>query len=182
MKLHAILTAMVVMVGVSVASAQTLQIDPVHSSMLFKVRHMDAGHVYSRFNNPTGTVTLGDNPSFNVQVNTTDVDTNNNKRDDHLRSPDFFNVKEFPTMSFKSTEVKATDDGFDVTGELTIMGQTKTINVKIARVGQITDQQGKTRAGFETSFKLNRTEFGMKPGMGVGDEVEVIFAFEAVSQ
>ena len=169
----------------SLAQAATtkFQVDPVHSFVIFRIKHMDTGHVYGRFNEPNGTITIDDadptKSSFTLEVQTQKVDTGVQKRDDHLRSPDFFNAKQFPTIKFASKEVKKTDKGYEVTGDLTIHGVTKPITVNLEQTGQ--GSMGPRQIiGFETTVDLKRSDFGMKTMIGpAADDVRLIISLEA---
>ncbi|HEV8001076.1 MAG TPA: YceI family protein, partial [Planctomycetaceae bacterium] len=119
------------LVGTGVASAQETEeyaVDPDHSGVSFKISHLGLSWVQGRFDDFSGRFTLDrQNPancSFQLAAKTEGVDTNNRKRDDHLRSPDFFNAKQFPVISFKSTAVRPAKEGFEVTGDLTLHGAT----------------------------------------------------------
>jgi polyisoprenoid-binding protein YceI len=167
-------------------AGDTYKVDPVHSTVLFKVKHFGVGYVYGRFNKFAGTVSFDDaNPadsSIAVTVNTSSVDSGNQGRDQHLRGPDFFNVKEFPEVTFKSTAVKKIDDhNYEVTGDLTLLGVTKPITAKVERIGTATDPRGGQRSGIEAVFTIKRLDYGMKfmPD-ALGDEVTVTAALEGV--
>ena len=161
-------------------------VDSVHSTIIFAIGHAKAANFYGRFNDPTGSITFDPNDvesaSFEISVKAENIDTANKDRDDHLRGPDFFKVRQFPTIDFKSTSVKpAGDDLFTVEGELTMHGVTKAVTVEMELIGQSETRMGK-KIGFETTFKIMRTDFGMdtyaKSGM-LGDEVKLIVAIEA---
>src|SRR5262249_15611538 len=121
-------------------------------------------------------------------VKTASVDTNEPKRDTHLKSPDFFDVEKFPAMTFKSTRVvKKSDTQFDVTGTFTLHGVSKEITLTVTLVGFVKDPWGNERVGFETKTALNRKEFGLVwnktldgGGLLVGDSVDVAITIEAV--
>jgi len=169
-------------------ATETFKVDAVHSTALFRVHHLGAGRFWGRFNDLSGTITTGEGGTglaLDVTINTESVDTSNQKLDDHLRSPDFFNAKEFPTMTFKSTAVRPAGSGtFDVTGDLTIRGKTKSITARVEWTGTASMGMGK-RCGFEARFTISRSEFevmyGVENGM-VGDEVDVIVGLEAVQR
>jgi polyisoprenoid-binding protein YceI len=169
-------------------AADTYDIDPVHSAFLFKVSHLGVSYSYGRFNESSGAFTLdADDPANNrieIEVKTGSIDTNNEKRDNHLRSPDFFNTAEYPTMTFKSTSFKKVDDSrFEVTGDLTIHGVTKSVSVTAELVGIAADPKGDTRAGLQTVFTIDRTDYGMDQMVGpVGAEVELTISLEGVRQ
>ena len=159
--------------------------DPVHSFVVFKIRHMGTSWVYGRFNEPVVSLEAGDEgtgvTSVNFVVGTAKVDTGNEKRDQHLRSPDFFNAKQFEEISFKSTAAKAVDaDTTEVTGDLTLHGVTKPVTVKVMRVGHGKGLQKEDIAGYEATISLKRSDYGMTNMVGpVGDEVALTIAVEA---
>lgn len=164
------------------------KVDPIHSGVTFRVKHLGVGYIHGRFDKLGGTFTFDDKNSadmtFEMQVPADSIDTNNAGRDRHLRGPDFFNVKEFPAIAFKSTEVKpAGENTYDVAGDLTMHGVTKPIHAKIEHVGTGKDPRGGVRCGFEATFTINRSDFEMKNMLqGIGDEIRVIVAFEGVPQ
>lgn len=167
------------------AASDTYTIDPAHSYMVFRVKHMDVGWAYGRFNEFSGTVNLDEaNPaacSVNVEVKTASVDTGIGKRDDHLRTPEYLDVAQFPKMTFASTAVKKTGEGqFEVTGNLTFHGQTKPVTAKFERTGTGKDRGGKPLVGFEATFTIKRTDFGQKVEPKIlGDDVRVTLSVEA---
>lgn len=170
------------------ASAQTYQIDPVHTSLIFRVKHMNTAYVYGRFNQVTGTVVLDEaNParsSVTIEVDANSVYTGNEQRDNHLRSPDFLNVRQFPTMRFVSTQVSRVNaDTVRVRGNLTIRSVTRPITADVVLTGKGRNPQGKEIIGFETTFTIRRSEFGIRYGLpGLGDEVRVTLSVEAGRQ
>ena len=178
-----LLTATVLFGAASPALAQNYELDPGHTSVYFKIKHLDVSYVFGRFNDVEGQYTLGDDPSFQFTVQTESVDTGNQKRDDHLRSPDFFNAKQFRTITFQSTSVSETDDGYEVTGDLTLHGQTNEITVPLEKVGEGEDPWGGYRTGFATEFTIKRSDYGMDQMLEmVGDEVTLMISFEGKRQ
>lgn len=178
----AAVAVLAMMMAQAPAMAQTTQwkADPVHSSVVFKIQHMGVSHVWGRFNQLEGAYATGDNPRFSFTVRADSVDTGNAKRDDHLRSGDFFNVKQFPVVTFTSTKATPIEGGYEVTGDLTLHGVTKPITVKLMKVGE-QEVQGKMRSGFDTSFTIKRSEYGMTNMVGpVGDEVQLHVAIEGI--
>jgi polyisoprenoid-binding protein YceI len=182
------LVASMLLWGISAAmpaSAQTYQIDPVHSSLLFRVKHMDTAYVYGMFTSMKGTVVVDEaNParsSINIEVDANSVYTHNEQRDNHLRSPDFFNTRQFPTITFKSTQVRRINaNTVQVRGDLTIRGVTRPITANVTLTGKGKNPQGKDIIGFETTFTIRRSEFGIRYGLpGLGDEVQVTLSIEA---
>ncbi len=169
-------------------AAKTYKIDPVHSSALFRIKHNNASYFHGRFTDISGTVVYDEaNPagsSVEVTIKAESVDTGNGKRNDHLKSPDFFNAAEIPVLSFKSKGVKkgSAKEELEVTGDLTIHGVTKPLTAKVAHTGTGKGQGGEV-AGFETVFTIKRTDFGMKYMVGpLGDEVQVTISLEGQIQ
>jgi polyisoprenoid-binding protein YceI len=179
----AVLLAMLAFSAVAQA-ADTYKIDPVHSTALFRIQHAGAGYLYGRINGPEGTLNVDDSDptktSFDVTLQVKNIDTNNAQRDTHLKSPTFFSAEEFPTLTFKSTAVKAAGDNkLDVTGDLTIHGQTKSVTVTLDHTG--TSNMMGNRIGYEGTFTIKRSDFGMNAMQGgVGDEVRIIISLEGV--
>lgn len=170
-------------------AADTYKVDPVHSFVTFRVHHLGAGYTYGRFNEPAGEVVIDEaapeNSKINVTIQAEKVDTGHAGRDAHLRKADFFSAAEFPEIKFASTTVKKVDDKtWEVTGDLSLHGVTKSITVTLNRTGTGKGMQGETRTGVETSpFKIKRTDFGMTNMVGpAGDEVTLVVALEAIRQ
>jgi len=166
----------------------TFQVDPVHSSLVFHVRHADASRFWGRFNSFSGSLTVDaekpEQSSVVVEVQAESVDTANQGRDQHLRGPDFFNAKEFPVVVFESTKVAGSEKGFRVTGELTLLGVTKEVTTQAEFVGYSESERFKKRTGYEVRFKIRRSEFGMNYMVGpmLGDEVELIFSLQGMAE
>src|SRR3954447_21767447 len=151
------------------ANADAYKVDPVHSFALFSIHHFNAGNVWGRFNEPAGSFTLDPDPAkaaFNVELKVANLDTANARRDTDLKGPDWFNARQFPTITFKSTAVKkgegAQGNRLEVTGDLTIRGVTKSVVVPVEVTGTAADPFGKTRAGIEATVTIKRADFGMK--------------------
>jgi polyisoprenoid-binding protein YceI len=188
----------VVLLSLAIASrplavqAENYSIDPAHTSAIFGISHMGFSYTYGRFNKVAGSYVLDEaNPaesSFELTIDAASIDTNDGKRDEHLRSPDFLSVKEFPTITFKSTGLSAeqNDKGetlYQVTGDLMMHGVTRpvTLPLKLLKVGPGMD--GKQRSGFICETRLARSEFGMtKMIPGVGDDVAVTISFEGIAE
>jgi polyisoprenoid-binding protein YceI len=168
-------------------AADNYAIDPSHSSVYFKISHVGLSNVYGRFNEFSGGFTTDSTDtgkwSFNMTIKAESIDTNNKQRDDHLRSPDFFNVKQFPTMVFKSTSVNPVKGGWSVTGDLTFHGVTKPVTFTLTGGKQIEFPKGVQRTGFSTEFNLKRSDFGMDKFLDMlGDEVLVAISFEGTKK
>ena len=162
------------------------KIDDTHSMGLFRVQHFGAGMFWGRFDGVTGTITTSGTPieniSFNVTIDTNSISSANKDLDGHLRSPDFFSVKEFPEMNFKSTSAKKLEGNmWEVAGTITIHGVTKPHTVQMELTGQSESARGK-KIGFEAVFTIDRSEFGMTYGIeknAIGKNVRIIVALEA---
>jgi polyisoprenoid-binding protein YceI len=164
-------------------ASETWTIDDVHSMALFRVQHMGAGMFWGRFDGVTGTITTGEGSvAFDVTIDTGSVSSGNDKLNGHLKSPDFFSVKEFPTMTFKSTKaVRGADGMWDVTGDLTMHGVTKPVTAKVEQTGRMKGRGGEA-IGFEAIFTVDRSQFGMNYGVekgAIGKDVRVIVGLEA---
>jgi polyisoprenoid-binding protein YceI len=166
------------------AAVETYKIDPVHSSIGFSIRHVFSP-VPGAFTKFSGEIKVDrDNPANNQVEATIDVpsiDTRNQKRDEDLRSPRFFDATKFPTASFKSKSwTKTGEDTFDVAGELTIRGVTKDVVLKVKSLGFGPGMMGKPVSGWEATTTLNRNDFGIStyPKL-LGDEVPITITIEA---
>ena len=170
------------------AAAETYTVDSEHTYILFKVKHVNIGNSYGRFNGAVGRFTVDDAVSGNnfieMTVNAADVDTDVDKRDGHIRGPDFLNAEKYKHISFKSTAINPVDENtFEVTGDLTLLGKTRSITVNVRQTGAGKDPWGNYRRGFETVFTINRSEWGMDFMLsGVSDAVELIVSVEGVRE
>jgi polyisoprenoid-binding protein YceI len=173
---------LVAVLGATPARADDFTVDAVHSSVTFKISHLGLSFVHGRFNEFSGGFTLDADAgkcAFNLAIKVDSIDTNNSKRDEHLRSPDFFNAKQFSAISFKSTGVKAIKDGYEVKGDLTMHGVTKPVTFALVGGRKAEFPKGVQRTGFSTDLMLKRSEFGMdKFADALGDEVHIAVSFE----
>ncbi|MCC5908556.1 MAG: YceI family protein [Balneolaceae bacterium] len=140
--------------------------DPTHSEVQFKVKHLVISTVTGNFGSFDGQIEADDDHFENAEASfTADIDsisTNNNDRDQHLKSDDFFNAEKFPQLKFESTKFDKVDDGqYKVTGDLTIRDITKEVVLDVVHGGTVGDPYGQTKAGFEVSGSINRKEFGL---------------------
>lgn len=166
-------------------AADDYKVDPNHSSVSFKISHGNLSSVHGRFDKVSGQFTIDEadpsKSSFEFTLQTNSIDTNNPGRDRHLRSPDFFNADQFPSITFHSTSVKPVDGGYEVTGDLTMHGTTKSITVNLKGGNKVQPPRGNQRTGFVTDFTLKRSDFGVGSakfnGM-LGDEVPVSIGIE----
>lgn len=159
--------------------------DLVHSSVSFKARHLDISWIHGRFNEVEGKFSLDrqdpTKSTFQLTIKADSVDTANAARDEHLRQPDYFDTKQFPTIEFKSTSVKAIDGGYEVTGDFTMHGKTKEVTFLLMGGKEHTFKDVK-RVAFSTELKLKRSDFGFdKNAIGpIGDEAIIIIDCEGM--
>ncbi len=171
----------------AVASAPAqYKIDPVHSSLVFKVRHMGITDIYGRFNEFSGGLAfdpenLGESQiAFTAEAKS--IDTANGKRDEHLRGPDFFNSVQFPRITFATTSITkgGAEDEYDLKGEFELLGKQLPIEVEVEMNGAAEGRDGSKLIGFTAEFTIKRSLFGMDYGIGnLGDEVDVVLSIQA---
>lgn len=185
-QLTAALTSLLFLPGLLNAAPETYQVDPVHSFLIFKVRHFNVGNAYGEFNDFKGSFTYDkeapQNNKFEVTVDVNSLDTKNPKRDEHVKSPDFLNAKQFPTITFKSDSVKQlADNQFEMAGQLTLHGVTKPLTLKLEKIGEAKDPKGTERIGGESTFTIKRSDFGMTGMAGaLGDDITITMAVEGI--
>lgn len=174
------------------AQAPSWRIDPTHSELTFRIRHY-VTKVRGTFATWEGTIIADpatlDNGSVQVSIDARSIDTNNERRDTHLRSNDFFAADSFPSLTFRSSRVAVKGDDITVWGDLTIRGITRPVVLAGSYGGVMKDAQGKDRIGFEASTKVNRMDHKVTwnralegGGAMLGDEVEINITIEAVRQ
>ena len=161
----------------------TFEVDPGHSSVVFSIVHQGVSPAYGRFNKVAGVFVFGDSlepSSVRIEIDAASVDTNSKDRDDHLRSPDFFNVKQYPEVVFESTSIKAKgDDEYDVAGKLSFHGVTKDVTVPMTMLGSGDKGRSGYLAGFAGEFTINRSDFGITTYPGaLGEEVRILLGIE----
>ena len=170
----------------SPAATEKYIVDATHSAALFQVRHFGVSFVSGRFTDISGTIDLDrenlSNSSVEIVIRTASVNTDHEERDKHLRNADFFDVQKYPTMRFKSSKIKKiTDTVGEVTGSFTLHGVTQTITLNVTFLGEFDVPWGQHRAGFETSFTIKRSDYGMDKLLGpAGDTVQVTLFVEAM--
>lgn len=167
-------------------------IDVAHSDVAFTVRHLMVSKVRGQFTRFEGAIQITEEPTDSSVVATIDlssIDTHNDDRDAHLRSPDFFDVERHPTMTYRSTGVRPTGDGYAVSGELSLHGVTRPVELALEFNGVSPDPWGAIRAGFSATTEINRRDFGIDislplagGGFVVSDKVNVSLEIEAVLQ
>ncbi len=184
---------LVLCAGVGLASAETARfnLDLDHSIIEFQVKHMVISKTTGRFTDYTGFVELdpeaGQVKAIEATIKAASLNTNHEKRDAHLRNPDFFDVEKYPTLTYKLKSLKKMGDEFTAFGDLTMRGVTQEVVLVGTFNGVTKDPWGNTRAGFTGKGKLNRKDFGMtwnkaldNGGLIVGDEVDIRLEIEAI--
>jgi polyisoprenoid-binding protein YceI len=178
-----------------IAVASTWNIDPDHSNLGFKIKHLMVSNVKGNFEKYSGTVEINDKDitksKVEVTIDTSSVNTNVKKRDDHLRSADFFDVAKYPTMAFVSKKVAvAGQDKLKVTGDFTLHGVTKEVVLDLeGPTGESKDPWGNIRKGATATTKINRKDYGLTwnqaletGGVLVGDEVYITLEVEMIKK
>lgn len=167
-------------------AVQTFTVDSGHSGAFFRITHINVSAFHGRFNLVKGTVAWADDnlegSSISIEIPIGSIDCNDKKRDQHLKSPDFFSAKQFPVMTFKSTSIKKEGAGYAITGQFMMRGVTKEITIQAIKVGE--GDRGPRfgyRAGFESTFTIKRSDYGMSWGVknnALGDEVRITISLE----
>ena len=175
-------------------STTTWNVDPVHAEVGFAVRHLMIATVRGRFGKLSGSVVVDDdnprNSKIDVTVDVASIDTRQEMRDNHLRSPDFFDVAKYPTMHFVSKRIEGdTAKQFKIVGDLTIKDRTHQVTLDASLEGLVKDPWGGERAGYSVTGKLNRSDFNLlwnqmleAGGVAVGEEVKISIDVELVKQ
>lgn len=177
----------------STRAADKYAIDPVHSSITFSVKHFVISTVSGKFNDFSGTILYDENDltagGAEVILKTASIDTDNKRRDTHLKSADFFDAEKYPEIRFKSTGVQAKDSGSVLVGNLTLRGVTKEVSIPFTITGKITDPLGKTRIGLEGTLSLKRLDYGVawskkmdNGSLIVSNDVKITIHVEAVKR
>jgi polyisoprenoid-binding protein YceI len=178
--------AVAMMTAVSAQAAEQYTIDPNHTYPHFAINHLGFSTMHGRFDKTEGALTIDwakKTGSVNVKIDAASVNTGFGKRDDHLRSPDFLNAAEFPAITYKSSKVVINDNKTaTVEGELTMVGVTKPVTLKVDRIscGDHPMKKGAYVCGFDAKAKIKRSDFGVSYALpAVGDEMVLSFEVEA---
>ena len=174
----------------SALPAGTWNVDPVHSSVEFQVKHLGIANVKGQFKEFEGTLEVSDDGAAQAHgtVKVASVDTREPQRDAHLRSPDFFDAEQYPEITFRSTSIAAIDaETFEIEGDFTIHGITRPLKLTAEVEGTETDHEGRERVGLSASAQINRSDYEMKFNMAlgsgnvvVGDKVRILIEVSAV--
>lgn len=187
------LSTLLLLFGGAAQAADTYQIDPVHSTVNFAVKHLVINTVRGNFTEFSGKIVYDEaditKSSVDVTIKAASVNTGNDKRDTHLRSAEFLDAQKYPEILFKSKEIKKEGDGYVVVGDLTLHGVTREVSFPFQILGKIKDPWGKTRIGLEASLTINRQDFGVSwsqtmdnGGLMVGNDVKIELNVEAVKE
>lgn len=170
--------------------AGTWDIDVAHSDVSFTVRHVMVSKVRGRFSSFEGQIVTADDPmasSVSATIDLSSIDTNNEQRDDHIRSADFFDVEKHKTMTYRSTAIHRDGDNYRVEGELSLHGVTRQVPLALEVNGVAKGMQGETRSGFSATAQISRKDFGIEfnipldgGGVVVGDKIDISLEIEAV--
>ena len=181
-----LIAAIALSLGIA-AQAEVFKVDTAHAGISFSIKHLMLSNTKGAFNTFDGTVdydletkTLKSIEGF---IEASSIDTNNDKRDDHLKNEDFFNVSEFPRITFKSTSIKKTGDNtFLVKGRLNVLGVDRDVSLPVTVNGPVDGPDGAKRIGLECMTTLNRRELGItnSPAAVIGDDVKVSIEAEAI--
>ena len=164
-------------------------IDPTHSTVGFVVKHLMVSKVRGKFETFSGTITVAEDgtPSVQAEIDVTTITTGNPQRDGHIKSADFFDAEKFPKATFVSTSVRPDGDNFVLTGDFTLHGVTKSVDLALEFNGSNAGMGQGQVAGFEASTVINRKDFGIDiemplegGGVVVGDKVTINLEIEAV--
>lgn len=167
----------------------TYNVDPVHTSVIFGAQYAGMGNFYGQFTEYNGQVRYdGENAEsfeLSLEIPMASLDTHNEQRDEHLRSPDWFNAKEYRYVTFESIALEEGEDGkFTLKGDLTLHGVTKPVEATVTNLKTKETPRG-TRCGFDAQFKVNRTDFGvdfMLGEDGIGEEIVLIIGVQSIAQ
>jgi len=168
----------------------TFKLDPVHSGVVFTIHHL-VSNPFGVFHAPEGTVVVdGGVPKLDIKVPVEKIDMGNAKWEEDIKAASWFDVKQFPEITFKTTSVKKLGENkdtkeyeFEATGDLTLHGVTKSVTVTLTKTGEGKGMQGETRIGYTCTFKVKRSDYKMTTYVGpIGDEVTLMVNIEAIKQ
>ena len=171
---------------VAETASETYVVDKGHSALVFKIKHLGVSYTHGRFNDFNGHFVVDDanlkNAKIEIEIDASSIDTNDKKRDDHLRSEDFFHVEKFHSITFESTSIAMPEKGvYRVTGNFTLHGVTKEVTFRMKKIGEGDDPWGGHRIGYEGQLVIKRSEYGMTTMLkGVGDEVYITLGIEGI--
>ena len=174
-------------------AADEYSVDAAHSTVEFAVKHMVISTTKGSFSDVSGVIMYDDKDvtksSVDVIIKTASVNTNNEKRDEHLKSPDFFDTAKYPDITFKSSKIEKTKEGLVMSGTLTIRGVSKQVSLPLELTDTMTDPWGSVRFGAETRLEINRQDYGVSwsnvmdnGGLVVSDKVKIEISVELIKK
>ena len=173
----------------ALAAVESFKVDSIHSTSVFRIKHMNTSYFWGSFHEPGGSFAIDSadvtKSTFTIELPVDKVSSGNPKRDAHLKSPDFFNAKQYPTITFKSKSVKQgkAENMLEVSGDLTMHGVTKPVKADVELTGTGEFPPGSKRVGIEATMVVKMSDFEIKGGGGgLSDEVKVIVALAGVKQ
>lgn len=172
--------------AVSESASEHYVVDKGHSALLFKIKHLGVSYTHGRFNDFNGFFVVDDenlkNAKIEIDIAAASIDSNDKKRDDHLRGKDFFHVEKHPSISFASTSITMPEKGvYRVTGNFTLLGVTKEVTFRMKKIGEGDDPWGGHRIGYEGQLVIKRSDFGMTYMLkGIGDNVHITLGVEGI--
>lgn len=196
--MHSFITTTIVSLALSTTAlaaskleAGKYNIDPMHSNVGFEIPHLVISSVEGKFKTFSGSITIDtkfDKSSLAAEVDIASIDTSVTDRDNHLKSPDFFDVAKYPKMTFKSTAISGKAESFKLTGDLTLKGKTKKVTFDATYLGTVADAYGNQKAAFKGTTKINRKDFDLawgkmvEAGPVVGDVVTIELKIQAAKE
>lgn len=186
------LLALTVLTSPVFGDAKKYTVDSAHSEVGFQVRYLGISNVKGEFPDASGTIVYDakkpEKSSFVGEVKVSTVDTSNTKRDDHLKSDDFFAARQFPKITFVSKSIASKGKGkLDITGDFTMRGVTEEVTIPVEISGPVVDPYGNERIAFEGEFEVNRKDYGInwnkttdKGGIVVGDTVKIMLEIQGI--
>jgi len=172
--------------GPAETAATRYKIDKGHSAMNWKVKHLGVSYTYGRFNDFNGTFAIDDAnlkaSKVEIDISAESIDSNDEGRDKHLRSKDYFNVEKFPSITFESTKItKSGEADYRVVGNFTLLGVTKEVTLRMTKIGEGKDPWGNYRMGFDGQVVIKRSQHGMTTMLkGIGDDVHITLGVEGI--
>lgn len=172
--------------AVSESASEQYVVDKGHSALLFKIKHLGVSYTHGRFNDFSGSFVVDDenlkNAKIELDIDASSIDSNDVKRDEHLRGKEYFNVEKHPSISFESTGITMPEKGvYRVTGNFTLLGVTKEVTFRMKKIGEGPDPWGGHRIGYEGQLVIKRSEYGMTAMLkGIGDNVYITLGVEGI--